>query len=136
MTLTAKNRALLRTILIITLIIGIICLIAPTIITSYYSVFIDDDFEHAATVERIHETHPSYLVSSWLFMTDKYMNWQGNYFSMFIQALLSPANQGGFRQLRITMVANSVLFFSTFFSFIYVMLGRIGIKRFDLRLLA
>ena len=123
-----RNKRIWNILIIALCIAAILYMVLPTIITSVYSVFIDDDFIHAATIERFHEVHSSYLYCCWLFMTDKYMHWQGNYFSMFIQALLSPANQGGFRMLRIIMVANSVSFFGVFSLFVLTMLRRIGLK--------
>ncbi len=117
----------IRAVLIAFFVLAILYMVIPTIFASAYSVFIDDDFVHAAKVEKINEVHRSYLLSCWLFMADKYMHWQGNYFSMFIQVLFSPVNQGGFAMLRTIMLGNSISFFVVFCIFVFVMLRRMGL---------
>lgn len=54
-----------------------------------------------------------------------YFNWQGTYFAMFVQALLSPVNHYGMTQLRLVMIFNSVNFFASFIGCIWVMLTRL-----------
>lgn len=53
-----------------------------------------------------------------------YLNWQGTYFSMFLQAFLSPVNNYGMPQLRIVMVLNTLIFFASLVGFTWISLSR------------
>lgn len=56
----------------------------------------------------------------------EYREWQGTYFSMFIQALLSPINNYGMRQLRCIMTVNSLLLFASLLYLIFTLLRNLG----------
>ena len=75
---------------------------------SSYSVLVADDFSHGNTVGVFHTSFWNYLVASFQYAVKEYLEWQGTYFSMFIQALLSPINNYGMRQLRCVMAVNSL----------------------------
>lgn len=92
------------------LVIGIMILILPQVIASTYTVLVADDFAHGVKVGVFHVNFVKYLCKSAEFMMDRYLNWQGTYFSMFIQAFLSPINNFGLPQLRVIMIFNSILF--------------------------
>ena len=115
-------------------IVIIICLILPTIKTSAYSVLSGDDYSHGVHVGSFHVTFPEYLFASLAYMKKEYMTWQGTYFSMFIQALLSPINNWGMQQLRVVMVANSVIIFASILFFIWTVI-KSALKKDYLRLL-
>ena len=54
-----------------------------------------------------------------------YLNWQGTYFSMFLQALLSPVNNYGMPQLRAVMIFNTLNFFISLIGFTWISLNRL-----------
>lgn len=75
-----------------------------------YTVFSGDDFTHGVRVGAFHVSLPRYFAASLLYVKDLYMDWQGTWFSMFLQAFLSPINNFGLPQLRAVMVGNALLF--------------------------
>ncbi len=75
-----------------------------------YTVISGDDFTHGVRVGAFHVPLPEYFVASLLYVKDLYMDWQGTWFSMFLQAFLSPINNFGLPQLRAVMVGNALLF--------------------------
>lgn len=75
-----------------------------------YTVLSGDDFTHGVRVGAFHVPLPEYFVASLLYVKDLYMDWQGTWFSMFLQACLSPINNFGLPQLRAVMVGNALLF--------------------------
>ncbi len=95
---------------------------------SSYTVLVSDDFAHANGVGVLHTSFFPYLGYSAKYSIKEYMNWQGTYFSMFIQALLSPINGFGMRQLRLEMTLNALLFFGSLLFFESMVMKRIGIK--------
>lgn len=87
--------------------------------TSFYTVLQADDFSHALSVGVFNVNFYKYFVASLQYAKKMYMTWQGTYFSMFIQALLSPLNNFGLSQLRVVMVLNALLFSVVFFLLIW-----------------
>lgn len=75
-----------------------------------YTVLIGDDFTHGVRVGAFHVSLPKYFAASLMYVKDLYMDWQGTWFSMFLQAFLSPVNNFGMPQLRAVMVGNALLF--------------------------
>ncbi|MDE5937956.1 MAG: hypothetical protein K2H37_02595 [Lachnospiraceae bacterium] len=75
-----------------------------------YTVLSGDDFTHGVRVGAFHVSLPQYFAASLLYVKDLYMDWQGTWFSMFLQAFLSPINNFGLPQLRAVMVGNALLF--------------------------
>ncbi|MEE3488004.1 MAG: DUF6056 family protein [Bulleidia sp.] len=98
------------------------CLI--TIISSAYSVLRADDFGHAATIGVQYAGLYDAIEHSIAFAGNIYQTWQGTYFSMWLQAFLSPLNHSGLPYLRNVMVINSVLFFVSFLLFLLEYLKR------------
>lgn len=96
---------------------------------SSYSVLIDDDFWHGYDVGAFHVGFLNYVIASLRYAKHMYFNWQGTYFSMFLQALLSPVNNYGLPQLRIVMIFNAINFFFSFILFLYVLLNRLFHKQ-------
>ena len=104
---------------IIICVANILLCILPTIITSCYTVLAGDDFSHANGVGYASKNFIEYVGASFAYAKEMYLTWQGTYFSMFMQALLSPLNNYGLPQLRVVMLLNSILFFSAVLFFSY-----------------
>lgn len=103
-------------------------MIVTVIRASTYSVLAGDDFSHGNDVGEFHTNLWSYLLASFRFAGQRYITWQGTYFSMFLQALLSPINQYGLKQLRCVMFANSLLFYGSLLYFLIIFMKRNEVK--------
>lgn len=70
------------------------------------------DLTYPGKMKQAHSPRPvpKYFAASLLYVQDLYMDWQGTWFSMFLQAFLSPINNFGLPQLRAVMVGNALLF--------------------------
>ncbi len=111
------KKILKRTTIVLSL--GVVIILSIMIFgNAWYSVYYLDDFNHATRIGAFHVNFFEYLQVAFRFEKMMYMTWQGTYFSMFIQGLLSPLNNGGLIQLRIVMVINALLFLSSFYFFI------------------
>lgn len=86
-----------------------------------YTVLVGDDFTHGVRVGAFHVPFFQYFVASLQYMKEIYLDWQGTYFAMFIQAFLSPINNFGLPQLRIVMIMNVLLFVASLFGVIWVL---------------
>lgn len=98
---------------ILTSIACVIIIAAVTIVFATgagYTVLSGDDFTHGVRVGVYHVSLLRYFAASLLYVQDLYMDWQGTWFSMFLQAFLSPINNFGLPQLRAVMVGNALLF--------------------------
>lgn len=84
-----------------------------------YTVLLGDDFCTGAKIGLSHNSFFQYFVMALQYMKQMYMDWQGCYFSMFIQALLSPVNGAGLGQLKMVMILNALLFFFALFGVIW-----------------
>lgn len=84
-----------------------------------YTVFLGDDYTHAVRVGVFHVPFFQYFAASLQYVKEIYLDWQGTYFAMFIQAFLSPINNFGLAQLRIVMIANALFFFISLFYVIW-----------------
>lgn len=85
-----------------------------------YTVLSGDDFTHGVRVGAFHVSFPKYFAASLLYVKDLYMDWQGTWFSMFLQAFLSPINNFGLPQLRAVMVGNTLLFLVSLAALLWV----------------
>lgn len=94
-------------------ILFMVCVIAGG---ARYTVFAGDDYTHAVRVGAFHVSLPRYLAASFRYSRELYLDWQGTYFAMFLQAFLSPLNNFGLQQLQIVMVCNALLFFAALFA--------------------
>lgn len=79
------------------------------------TVLVGDDYTHAVRVGSFHASLPAYLAASLRYSRELYLDWQGTYFAMFLQAFLSPLNNFGLPQLKVVMVCNALLFFAALF---------------------
>ncbi|MDE6845547.1 MAG: hypothetical protein K2J99_07255 [Lachnospiraceae bacterium] len=75
-----------------------------------YTVLVGDDFTNGVRIGAFHVSFFEYLGASFDYVKSMYMDWQGPYFAMFIQAFLSPVNNFGLVQLRVVMMANALFF--------------------------
>lgn len=80
-----------------------------------YTVILGDDFTHGVRVGAFHVPFFQYVMASLSYMKEIYLDWQGTYFAMFLQAFLSPINNFGLVQLKVVMIANALLFFLSLF---------------------
>lgn len=106
--------------------IGVICTGA------YYTILHADDFSHACNYSEIIDLIGisntflgSNVVISLVYAMGVWLNWQGTYSAMFIQALFSPLNGNGMIQLRIVMIINALLLLISLVVILYVLLGRL-----------
>ncbi len=103
--------------------IACVIIIAVTIVIfaagAGYTVLSGDDFTHGVRVGAFHVSLPQYFAASLLYVQDLYMDWQGTWFSMFLQAFLSPINNFGLPQLRAVMVGNALLFLGSLAALIW-----------------
>lgn len=88
-----------------------------------YTVFVGDDFTNSVRIGAFRVPFFKYLGASLHYMKDMYFDWQGTYFAMFIQSLLSPLNNFGLVQLKIVMILNALLFFGSLFGMVWTVLG-------------
>lgn len=87
-----------------------------------YTVLSGDDFTHGVRVGAFQEPFFSYVAASLRYMREIYLDWQGTYFSMFLQAFLSPINNFGLPQLKFVMMGNALFFFFSLFGVIWAVL--------------
>ena len=99
-----------------------------------FSVLVADDYSHGNGVGVFHVSFWEYLKASFIYSRRQFLEWQGSYFSMFIQALLSPINNYGFRQLRCVMSANALLFFTSVFLLSWKTLNLYNVKNVSVKL--
>lgn len=110
---------------------GLIILFMVLVITvgASYTVLVGDDFTNGVRIGAFHVSFFQYLSASLDYVKSMYMDWQGPYFAMFVQAFLSPVNNFGLMQLRIVMIANALFFMGSLLFMIwaaldYVMEGK------------
>ena len=99
--------------------------VAGTLAATFYSVNQSDDYAHAVEIGVYGAGAWEYLMTSFKYMVSQYCDWAGNYFSMFVQCLLSPLNGSGLPQLREVMLVNAVLFFVSFLGVLYHFLSKV-----------
>lgn len=113
----------LRKSVLLAAVLAILFMLYAMVSAARYTVLLGDDFVHGVQIDAFHVPLFQYLRASWEYMLEMYRTWQGTYFSMFIQALLSPINNFGMDQLRIVMIANAVLLFISFIFALWEALG-------------
>ncbi|WP_044935281.1 DUF6056 family protein [Pseudobutyrivibrio sp. LB2011] len=84
----------------------LIVLIAPTVISSAYSVMIADDFSAGSMFKRGY--------TGFNYIKYYYNSWQGTYTGLGIIAILSPILHGGLDGLKYIAVINSIALFGSF----------------------
>lgn len=119
------NKSIVRKVITGLSIVMIIYMIITVVSASSFTVLVADDFSHGNGVGVFHASLSKYFKASVDYAIKEYKEWQGTYFSMFIQALLSPINNFGLIQLKIVMIFNAIFFFSSFLFLIYTILRKI-----------
>lgn len=99
-----------------------------------YTVLLGDDFTHGVRVGVFHVSFPSYLAASFRYVKDLYLDWQGTFFAMFLQAFLSPINNFGLPQLKAVMIGNALFFFLSLLTLLWVSLSFLSGEFLSLRL--
>lgn len=117
-----KIACLIFYILIVLLSLMFIC-------ASRWSFYSADDFNHSNSVGVFHVNILELFRASVRYMTEVYKNWQGTYFSMFLQGFLSPINGLGEGQLAVVMVCNVILFILTLLLLIREICSIIGMEK-------
>lgn len=87
-----------------------------------YTVLVGDDFTNGVRIGAFQVPFFKYLAASMDYVKSMYMDWQGPYFAMFIQAFLSPVNNFGLMQLRIVMIFNALFFMGSLFFMVWAAL--------------
>lgn len=101
--------------------IGVLILLSFMVIgNAWFTIYQADDFWHAVTIGAFNVGFFDYIKASFNFAIHMYKTWQGTYFSMFLQAFLSPLNNFGLNQMRFVMVLNAVLYI---FGFLFMVFG-------------
>lgn len=85
----------------------------PFIISARYTVFWSDDYSHYTKMRDIYGGWG--FIPALNYAKAMYLNWQGTYFSMFIQGFFAPLGLGGSKVLRLISILNISLFFITFY---------------------
>lgn len=109
--IAAKLKQEKCTIIILLMILGSII---PYCVAAAYTFYVTDDYAHALALAHLKE-NAGYLTACSQFAADKWLHWQGTYFSMFLQAFLSPLNGAGIVQLKVIAVGNVLALFASMF---------------------
>lgn len=118
-----KYKSYRNVIIIILNCLAILFMVYVVTASAGYTVFVGDDFTNSVRIGAFRVPFFRYLAASQYYMKDMYFDWQGTYFAMFIQALLSPLNNFGLVQLKIVMILNALLFFGSLFGMVWTVLG-------------
>lgn len=117
---------LLKKILLWTSAVAVVYMILVYLWASAYSVLSADDFSHGVSFAHYKESNHLHIISAVAFSVGIYLSWQGTFFTMFIQALLSPVNGFGFSQLRVVMLINALLIMVSILVLIYELFGNLS----------
>ena len=118
------KKVLDRKTIVIALNIVIIALMAIVMVMgASYTVFVGDDFTNAVRIGAFHVPFFEYAGASFDYVKSMYLDWQGPYFAMFVQAFLSPLNQFGLTQLKIVMIVNALFFMGSLFFMVWTAFG-------------
>ncbi len=103
------------------IIIGVMAIVMC--VCAGYTVLVGDDFTNAVRIDAFHVPFFQYAGASFAYVKSMYMDWQGPYFAMFVQAFLSPINNFGLTQLRVVMVCNVLFFMGSLLFMVWAVLG-------------
>lgn len=110
----------IRGLIAIFLVMGIFLMVGTVTRLAAYTVFVSDDFWHAQHAGIVQGTIIERIKAAWDYNKYMYFNHQGAY-SLFFLALFNPVTSSGFSGLRVIMVLNSIVFFSSLFFLVYCM---------------
>lgn len=100
------------------LLAAVYCL--PMICSTGYTVYWADDFTHYNSMMSM--PGETLLLKSLAYTKHIYLTWQGTYFAIFLQSILSPLHRGGLPLLRGVSIANILLFLGSVYYFFYKLL--------------
>ena len=80
---------------------------------AYYTVYNADDFSIANSMRPLGDSSWDYLMACFRYVKKTYLSWQGTYSSIFVWSVINPLSGFGLGQLRVIMVLNILLFFSS-----------------------
>lgn len=129
-----KEKSYVKIIFLISCIIIIALTAGVFIMGAGYTVLLGDDFTHGVRVGAFHVSFLNYLAASFHYVKDLYLDWQGTFFAMFLQAFLSPINNFGLPQLKAVMIGNALFFFLSLLSLLWVSLSFLKGEFLSLRL--
>lgn len=118
-----KEKKIVKKALYITLIVYIFISIIMMMIIANFSVLSADDFSHSGGTSSFGTSLWGHIIAASRYTSKMYREWQGTYFSMFIQSLFSPVKIGGYSlpMLRIIMIFNVVLFEGSILALLWIM---------------
>lgn len=120
---TAMRRNYAGKLIVLANLLAIAFMVYVTTASAGYTVLLGDDYTHGVRVGVFHVPFFQYLSASLQYMKEIYLDWQGTYFAMFLQAFLSPVNNFGLPQLRVVMILNALLFFASLFGAYFAVTG-------------
>lgn len=112
------NRKYIKSILFTGSTLILLYIIFVEVWAAAYTVYCADDFSNALALRAYENSIWEFMYGCIIYTKNTYMNWQGTYFSAFVQAILNPLNAFGLPQLRIVMVLNALMFFFSLIFFI------------------
>lgn len=99
------------------IIVGSICMLFIVIFiqvwAAYYSVYDADDFATANTMRLYGDSEGKHLLACFRYVKRTYLNWMGTYSALFTESIINPLTQRGLPQLRVVMVLNVLVFYSS-----------------------
>lgn len=110
MKITPKGMIDRRKVIIAFNIVVIVLMAVVISVAAGYTVLSGDDFTNGVRIGAYHVPFFSYAGACCGYVKSMYMDWQGPFFSMFVQALLSPLNNFGLAQLKAVMIFNALFF--------------------------
>ena len=119
-----KNRKIINIFGIIAA-IGMIFIIGIMTVASSYSVITNDDFDYAMQTGRS-VGFWQHILTSWKYVVMVYFNWQGTFFSEFLDSVLNPLLLGGFAEMKVFMTLNCLLVFASLIFLVFVLLEPFG----------
>lgn len=101
---------------------------------AYYSVLDADDFSVANSMRPYGNSVWEYLLACFRYVKRTYLNWQGTYSSLFIWTIINPLNELGLPQLRVIMVLNALLYFSSLLFLIFIVFNTLVKDNYHIKL--
>lgn len=124
-----KEKRCVAFIISITCAIVIAVIVGVLTVAAGYTVLIGDDFTHGVRVGAFHVSFPRYFAASLDYAWELYLDWQGTFFAMFLQAFLSPINNFGLSQLKAVMMGNALYFLAVLLGTVWTGLSFFSVKK-------
>lgn len=114
-----KGKKIADAVILITCAIIIAAIVGVLTLAAGCTVLIGDDFTHGVRVGAFHVSLPRYFAASLSYARELYLDWQGTFFAMFLQAFLSPINNFGLPQLKAVMVGNALFYLAALLAVVW-----------------